>query len=263
MSTFRILDQAPVYFDLSGQLAVDGSLKFYASGTTTPKDVYADPSMIVDNGSSILIGVDGRAVDQIWGNGTYRVRLYDVNSTLVFEADDVEIPGGTGTTIPSLITGNFLTNDGAVLAWSPILQVPDPTGSASKVLSNDGTNLIWSAAVTLPPIPTGGITQSGSSIVIGAVRLQWGSGTLPASGTNTTNVSITFGTAFSASPVSVQLTAVASSGVTGSGGLLILSAPSQTSTGFNAWGDTNAGFSGGSHPITATTPFTWLAIGPA
>lgn len=263
LATFRVLNPAPVYFDLLGQLADGGSLRFYENGTTTPKDVYGDPAMTVDNGSSVQIGTDGRAVVQIWGNGIYRMRGYDADNTLIFEADDVQIPGGTGTTIPALVAGQFLTNDGAVLSWIDLLQIPDPTGSADKVLSNDGVNLIWAAPQVLPSLPTGGITQSGSSIVIGSVRLQWGSGTLPASGTNTSSVAVTFGVPFSSAPYHVELCGAVGSGITGSGGVGILSAASRTVSGFGAYADTNAGFSAGSRPITGTVPFTWFAIGPA
>jgi hypothetical protein len=92
MTAFRILDQTPVYLDLLGQPASGGTLRFFETETDTPKNVFGDPNLSVNNGSSVLIGTDGRTVDDVWGDGVYRVRLYASDNTLIAEADPVEIP---------------------------------------------------------------------------------------------------------------------------------------------------------------------------
>lgn len=259
MPTFRILDPFPVYLNLSGQLAYGGSLKFYDSGTTTPRDVYGDPAKTVNNGSSVLIGSDGRPVVDIWGDGTYRVRLYASDGTLVDEADNVAIQGGGGTAIPALVNGNFLTNDGATLQWGAVKQVPDPTGSSGKVLGNDGANLIWQS---LPAPVTPDITITGTSLKVGVTGsqhflIQTGSGTAPASGTVNTSLAVTFPVPF----VTVLHVSTSPTANTQPGGppvAYLASAPSPT--GFTAGFDVAEG-QGASPNIVNPVPFTWIAFG--
>lgn len=262
MTAFRPLDPFQVYTDLNGNLAAGGNLHFYAAGTTTDADVYGDEGLTVNNGPSIAIGTDGRAVDDIWADGTktYRCRVYGADGTLIRDRDNIGVPGSGGLVIPSLVANEFLTNDGAVLLWSLIRQLPDPTGQANKILSNDGTNATWIAQASAPVVTPGG----SGNIVIGGVRIQWGNAVLPASGTQTANVNVTFGTPFSAAPYAVSLTQTAGSGAFSSGGgMLMLAATTQTSSGFTCFADGNTGFDTGTPTITRTTPFQWIAFGPA
>jgi hypothetical protein len=258
MTTFRILDQSPVYFDLAGDLASGGALKFYSTGTTTPKDVYADPDKSVNNGSTVEIDTDGRAKVDIWGDGAYRVRLYDANDTLISEADDVEIPGGTGTSIPALASGQFLTNDGSVLAWDSVRQVPDPTGSADKILGTDGTNLVWQAA---PVAPTAPITTATDSVQFGTTAgkawlIQKGTATGPASGTYTITKAVTFPTAYAAVPFVSICVETSYSG----GPVVWYFASAPTTTGFSVTFDVAEGNSSQS-TMNSDVPFAWLAQG--
>lgn len=263
MSTaFRPLGQFNQYFLNDGTVNAGGSITFYETDLTTLKNTYSDEALTTVNPNPVPLDGSGRLSVDVWGSDAYGAVLADALGATIETRNNIQSDAPTGTTIPALVSGDFLTNDGSVLLWQSLLQIPDPTGSAGDVLATDGTLVFWDTPAAAPTIPAGGITQTTSQIVIGAVSLQWGTGTLPASGGNTTNVSVTFGTAFSGAPYHIELCANAGSGVTGSGGVLILSAASRTATGFNAWGDTNAGFTAGSHPITATTPFTWFAIGP-
>ena len=47
-------------------------------------------------GTMLVVAMREDGVD-IWGDGSYRVRLYDFDGTLIDEADNVEIQGGNGT----------------------------------------------------------------------------------------------------------------------------------------------------------------------
>lgn len=254
MPTFRILDQFPVYLNLSGQLADGGSLKFYDSGTTTPRDVYGDPAKTVNNGSSVTIGSDGRPVVDIWGDGSYRVRLYDADDTLISEADDVEIQGGGGTAIPALETGKVLSNDGATLQWTDVREVPDPTGSSGKVLGNDGINPIWQS---LPAPPNPPIVNTGTSVKIGTMLIQTGTDSAPASSAHTTTKAVTFATAFTTllgvfiTPTSTNITSV--------GFNAIAALAASGTTGFTAQFDINE--SSGSLNIINPVSFQWVAFG--
>jgi hypothetical protein len=260
-NSFRILDQAPVYFDLLGQIAAGGSLNFYAAGTTTPQSVYGDPALTVNNGAVIAIGTDGRAVDDIWGNGTtpYRVRLYAANGTLIADRDNVQIAGSGSLTIPTLVPNEFLTNDGANLIWQAIRQAPDPTGQAGKILGSDGTNAIWQTIASLN-IPT--ITTTANSLVLAGIRFQWGSGTFPASGSWFTQQNVTFPVAFSSVPYHVNVNPTGQT-PTAIEGVLIPNAININAAGFAAYADTNFGAVPNSHMIINAIPYTWFALGPA
>jgi hypothetical protein len=269
MPTFRILDQRPVFFDLAGNLASGGSLKFYSTGTTTPKDVYADPDKSVNNGSTVALGTDGRSSVDIWGDGSYRVRLYDADGTLVSEADDVEIPGGTGTTIPALVSGQFLTNDGAVMSWAEVQQLPDPTGSADKILSTDGSNFIWIAK------PADGSAGTNAAVKVDAKNvtigdgsgtqdkfvIQSGSGTISASGSTTAQKDITFGSSFK-TIMAVAVT-VTNNGVTSVQFTPSLAVLNKSLTGFTAYAQVSAHQGGSNHDanIISDITFDWIAFG--
>jgi hypothetical protein len=255
MASFRILNQFPVYLNRLNEPDSGGTLRFFDNDTNAPKDVFGDADLSVNNGSSVLIGTDGRTVVDIWGSGVYRVRLYDVDDTLIAEAEDVEIPGGSGTTIPSLVDGYFLTNDGALLLWAPIIQPPDPTGSSGKILGTDGVNLIWQSPPATPNPP---FVPASNSIKLGTVLIQWGTGTLPASGAHTSNVNISFPTVFNAVP----FVAVNRGGpMTSSGFQGTLGALNQAMAGFTASADINVDADGSAWNINSDLPFTWLAVG--
>ena len=261
MTAFRILDQSPVFFDLEGRPAAGGSIEFYEAGTTTPKDVYGDQALNVNNGSTIAIGPDGRAVVDIWGDGSYRQRGYAADGTLISDDDDVEIPGGSGTAIPALQAGKVLSNDGAILQWLPLLQPPDPTGQGGKVLGSDGSTIVWQtppAAPTLPPLPTGGITVGSNSITIGDALIQWGTDSAPATGAHTTTKTVNYPTPYASAPF-VAVTrggAISASGFNGTHG-----AQGITAAGFAATFDVNVDNSGSAFNITSDVPFVWLAVG--
>lgn len=204
---FRILNPFPVFLGSTGRPAAGGYLRFFESGTDTEKSVYGDPGLTTDNGSTIAIKPDGRTVNDIWGDGSYRVRLYASDDTLIAEADDVEVTGGTGAEIPALVDGYFLTNNGALMLWAPIIQVPDPTGQSGKQLGTDGENLIWEPKPTIPTIPPSDIVVTANSFKAGTHFEQWGNGTCPPSGIDSAYIEVTFPTVFtSIHGVHVQVT---------------------------------------------------------
>lgn len=214
MTAFRILDQVPVYLDLLGQPASGGTLRFFDNVTDTPKDVFGDPDLTVNNGPTVLIGTDGRTVHDIWGDGVYRVRLYAFDNTLIAEAENVEIPGGAGTAIPALSANKFLTNDGAVMSWVDVLQVPDPTGSGGKILGTDGVNFIWQAPPTIPDLPiVNNPVSNHNSAQIGSLLIQWGNRSLAPNGfrqqADTVNFVEAFETCYMVMVIATTITATA------------------------------------------------------
>ena len=258
MSAFRVIEPFQTFFDLAGNLAAGGTIEFYAAGTTTPKDVYGDMGLTVNNGSVESIGTDGRPVNDIWGDGSYRVRVYAADSTLIQDRDNIQIPGGSGTAIPALVAGQFLTNDGSVLAWNAIRQMLDATGQSGKVLGSDGTDPVWVAPLAQP-----NTTASGNSVKLSdgthAVLIQWGTDSAPASGSHTTGQNITFPTAYTSAP----FVAVSRGGaMTSSGFNGVAGAQSPTATGFFANFDINVDNANSAFNITSAIPFSWIAVGP-
>jgi hypothetical protein len=194
-------------------------------------------------------------VVDIWGNTNYRARLYDAVGVQVGpDRDNLQIPGGTGLAIPSLVDGEFLTNDGSVLEWGAVAQVPDPTGSSGKILGNDGVNFIWQAPPTVPDLP---IVNTSSSVKIGTMLIQTGTGTAAASGTHTTTAAITFGTAYT-SLMGVFVTP-GSTNITSSGFNPIPALAASSNTGFTAQFDINE--ASGSLSIVNSVGFDWVAFG--
>lgn len=261
MASFRVLGQFVQYFLDDGTVNDGGSVTFYETDLTTLKDTWSDPGLTVLNPNPVPLSADGRLANDVWGSGVYGAVLADAGDVTIQTLNNIQSGADPGLVIPSLVSGDFLSNDGSNLLWQPVLQVPDPTGSAGNILGTDGTLVFWQAVASLG-IPT--VTTGASSQTIGTRKYITGSGTFPASGANTTSVTVTFADGgFSGLPYHVEVCGTGGSGVTAAGGVLIMSAANRTNTSFLAWGDTNGGFNGPGSPITSTAGFTYFAVGPA
>lgn len=254
---FRLFSRNQVFFDNLGQPLAGGTVEFYDTGTTTPKDVYSDEDLAVNLGSTETLDSAGRFSTGIWGSGTYRVRFYDADGAEVADDDPINDPADAGLSIPSQ-TGHaneFLTTNGTTLSWYAILAslLPDMTGNADKVLGTDGTQAIWQSIASLN-IPDA--TVSSGKAQIDDLLIQWGTGTAPASGTYTTSLAVTYGTAYTTAPFVAAMPYNALSG--GPPVAFLSSAP--TTTGFTATFDVAEGAAVNS-TITATVSFGWLAVG--
>jgi hypothetical protein len=272
MSAFRILNQFPVFFGLTGQLAAGGSLRFYNSGTTTPKSVFGNKALSIDNGPVIAIGTDGRPVVDTWGSGSYRVRLYAKDGTLVDEADNVEVAGGGAASIPTLVDGYFLTNNGSLLLWAPIRQLPDPTGQNGKMVIADGAGYSLQPVPVAPTPPEPEIVVAANSFRAGTSAsttkffLQTGTGSAPPSSTpdakgllHLTAAEITFPTAF-ASVTSIVVTPTGGA-VNIVGFFAIPCVTAQSPTGFTVQFQMNDDDAESRLNITSPVNFMWLAVG--
>lgn len=261
MASFRPLGQFIQFFLNDGSVNAGGTVTFYQTDLTTLKNTYSDPGLTVLNSNPVTLDAAGRPSTDIWGSGVYGAVLKDANGVTIQTLNNIQSGADPGLAIPALVASDFLTNDGSNLLWQAIRQVPDPTGQAGKLLGTDGTLALWQTVASLG-IPV--VTTDGVSLTVSGKKFVWGSGTLPASGSNTTSVACVFpASGFSGIPYHVGVCSQSGSGITPVGGMPILAAINRTASGFTCWGDTNGGFSSGSHLITATTSFTYLAIGPA
>lgn len=263
MAAFRLFSKLNTFYGLTAQLLPGGYLKFYEAGTTTPKDVFGDEGLSVNNGVTVDLDSSGRPDVDVWGEGAYFVEVYDSLDVKQGEADDVQIPGAGGLTIPALENGKFLTNNGAVLLWTAIREVPDPTGQSGKLLSNDGENLIWQSPAALPEIPAPDFAVGSDGVRIGNFFMLPGNGTAPASGNKSTSANITFSPPFTAL-WHVAVTSIGSS-FTGSGALVdnavsgftVGASATGATVNFNVSDDDNSS----GWKITSPVPFTWIAFG--
>lgn len=102
--------------DADGIPLVGGTLEFYAAGTLTPKDTYADAGLTIPNGTITLNDLGRSPVDIFAGSsGDYKVYLKDAAGVLIGEADPFSadaaapIAGGSGFR-NLLINGDFSIN---------------------------------------------------------------------------------------------------------------------------------------------------------
>ena len=260
--TFQFYNPAPVLWELNAiEPAAGGSIQFYAIGTTTPKTTWSDFAKTVPNANPVSLDSAGRPNVPLWLEGDYSVTVRDSDG-ITIDTFDLRDPATGGTTIPSLVSGEFLTNNGTTLQWDAIRQVPDPTGNANKILGTDGANLIWQNQQS---IPQPDIANTANSITIGdgttRYRILTGTDTGPSSGTNQSIKAVTFASAFSAPPIwiDVKVNKVPISGVA----LVATAVTGISATGFTATFDTaDRHFAGNAENyINASFPFTWIAIG--
>ncbi len=258
--TFQVYNPAPVFWQLDALApAAGGSLQFFNIGTTTPKNTWADFALSVLNPNPVPLDSAGRATVPIWLDGDYSVTLRNSLGATI-DTFDLRDPATGGTTIPSLVSGRFLTNNGTSLSWSTIRQLPDPTGQSGKVVTTDGANFLFT---NLPAAPTLPVTVSNNGVRIGdgtrSLRIITGTDTAPASGTNRTSKTITFGVTFLTPPIFVglEVNQVPISSVA----LVATAITNKTTTTALATFDTaDRHFVSGSY-IDASFPFTWIAIG--
>lgn len=146
----RLLNQAPVYLDDAGAPVAGGTLYFYVNGdTNTPKDVYGDKDFSVNLGATELLDAGGRAVNDIWLDGSYTVILRDSSLDLVWERDDVEAP--SDLPVQTSNGGKALFTDGTTASWEEVLELPDYSGADDddvlKIVSGEP---FWGAPAPVP-----------------------------------------------------------------------------------------------------------------
>lgn len=274
MPSYRPLPMGKLHtwFGLQGQILAGGYFLFYTAGTTTPANVYGDDALTVNNGSQIDLDSSGRLSVDVWADtaDSYYVELYDSSGVKQGDLDTVQVPGGAAQVIPTLNPGEYLTGDGTNLLADDLSArlVPDCSGQNNKILGNDGSIPTWIAK------PADGAAGT-SDIVIASGSVKWSNGTshllkqfgsdsVAGGGGLSVSKSISFGTAYSATPkVHVQ---VSGSNASSAGNVEVKWRVSAVSTtGFTVVFDTHTGGSSadlsGNTALTGTVAFDWEAIG--
>jgi len=267
--TYRFYNPAPALMDLLGlKPCADGSLTFCEVGTTTEKDTWSDPGQSTPNANPVPLDSSGRTDTNIWLDGAYTITLRDGDGVVVWTRD-VDSGQGSAATIPALVTGQFLTNDGSNLIWQDVRQVPDPSGSPEYILSTDGSNLIWIPQPEIPEPPAPDIVLTDTTAKFGVsdsatkFLIQSGTGTAPTSSSRTTNAAITFDTPYAKIwhvSVSSQRSSVGTYGI-GATSSVEGYTPGAASNGFTAVFNSADDGGGSGYTITNSIPFTWVAFG--
>lgn len=266
MSAFRILNQAPQYLLASGEVNAGGSLTFYETDLSTPKNTWSDEGLTTLNPNPVEFDAAGRTETDVWGDGEYGVVCKDAEGTTIWTRNNVRVDAGASQEIPALVSGQFLTNDGSNLAWQAISEVPDPTGLNNYYLVSDGTATpIWQQIPEPEPPPDPEIVVGANSFQAGTSEdatkfyIQSGTGSVAASGTREATANVTFPEVFDTlEHVTISMQG---SGFTSLNDIPRWSVASQNTAGFSIRFMTgeNSTFAGWN--ITSTINFTWIAFG--
>lgn len=268
--SYRLGDPNPAYISLLGtETVAGGSLRFYAKGTTTPKDTYSSEDLdpLTINPNPLDLDAAGRAENEVWLDGEYTVILYDG-------------PGGTGSTVwtrdvapevsptttlpdPTTLPGGTVKSNGTGYELVDDLALPDPTDSAGQMVVVNGD----STGYALQPIPEPEdpvTTVSTNSVTFGMdTGDKWmilkGTGTAPVTNTQKTSLPVSFSPPFKSG--SVPFVSVTPLNTQADGGAMVGYADgAPTASGFTAAFDVAEGDSANAN-VTVAVNFSWIAQG--
>lgn len=260
--SYRFYNPAPVLHDLLGiEPCAGGSLAFFDRGTTTPRLTWADADQTVPNPNPVPLDSSGRVNNNVWLDGGYTVVLKDAAGQTVWTRD-VDSGSGAGQAIPTLITGQFLTNDGSNLAWAPIAELPDPTGAEGYQLEVASGIPAWvpKPEPFIPPEPDWNV--GAKTLVLGGFAIQTGNATIPASSNYISSVGITFPAPFTELFYVGPAAGIVSVGSFGAGVTLSVTGYTHGMASSGCTINANCTDDGGDgRAIASPVPVTWVAIG--
>jgi hypothetical protein len=244
--SYRFTDPQPVFFNLLGtESAAGGSLQFYDYQTTTPKATYSDRELTIENPNPVPLNAAGRLSVQVWLDGEYTVQLKDEDDTDIGGPLDVvpEVSPTTTLPDPTTLPGGTVKSNGTGYELVDVLELPDPTDSSGQypVTVNGVYTLVNIPEEPEIPDPEIVVSASPASFRAGVsddstkFYIQAGSGSAPASGTENTQVSVTFAEPFAATPWHISI--------------------EQTHDGVTSLGVVPQ------YTITSAVPFTYAAFG--
>lgn len=176
--------------DANGNIMPGCYMQFYASGTTTPADVYSDADLTTPLSNPVVSDSAGRfPVIYLDPHTTYRVQLYDADDVLIYDVDPYapprDYPPGTvvwfhGTeedrdavyppALWQVLNGSNGTPDGRdrfVVIAGGSLQSGDTGGSASPTTSAAGAHdhggETGGTAITVDQMPAHGHNLLGAT----------------------------------------------------------------------------------------------------
>ena len=121
---------------VDGVPMIGARLYSYAPLTSTPKATYGDPGYVSPNPNPVIMDDQGGAY--VWLQGTYHLRLHDVDDVLVWEVDEYSFPADTDVGPGGIIIGS---TEGTVSA-SPgagVVTMPTMAPAGYRVLGVTST----------------------------------------------------------------------------------------------------------------------------
>lgn len=130
----------PRYSPMSGNGASypGAKLYFYITGTTTPKDTYADSGLVTPNANPVVADGNGLFGSIYLAAGDYKAILQDASSNVLWTVDPLS---GLGAADTLTTRGDLLTRDATGYERLAI-------GTAGKVLTSNGVDVLWSTPVS-------------------------------------------------------------------------------------------------------------------
>jgi hypothetical protein len=150
------------FADSTGLPYANGTLAFYASGTSTPLATYSDSALTIANTNPVVLDSAGRAGNIFLQNLAYKVVLSDVNSNVIWTDDPVyssdystraKLLSGAGSPNGNTAGTQGSTGIGADTYWDTtnnILYVCTQTGTTSTAVWT-AVNASSATAVVVTP----------------------------------------------------------------------------------------------------------------
>lgn len=153
MASFRYTNPVPQYVSNGGAPVVNGTLTFYETGTSTPKNTYptqADADASTNpNANPITLNSLGSSPVEIWLNGEYRAILKSALGATIWDRDPVEGSAGeaaafgtvaniaalrliTPATNQTVVVRGYYANDdggGGTFVWDSLSSSTDNGGT--------------------------------------------------------------------------------------------------------------------------------------
>lgn len=172
----RFVSPFQQFFDATPNVREGGYLKFYVSGSATPRLVYSDSAASVSIGTRVDLDELGQPETQIFlANVAYKAELYDANDSLIDTADPVytsdfstqaKFRSGNGNPNGVLAgtAGSASTDADAYFDFAGnILYIVTTTGTASTTV---WTAINASTAAAVVPPPQGRLTLTSATPMI-------------------------------------------------------------------------------------------------
>ena len=93
----RYVDPVPQYLDDAGNPLAYGKLYFYATGTNTELDTFADINLSIPNTNPVVLSASGRLPNVYLKSATYKVKITDNDESQIWERDPVGAESAEGS----------------------------------------------------------------------------------------------------------------------------------------------------------------------
>jgi hypothetical protein len=272
MTAPTLLQPVPQFCDPNGKPYAGGLIGTFVKGTMTPKATWKDPDQAAINTNPITL--DGAGECSMWGDGDYRLILYDAAGNLIWDQPATTIVSAAmypvvsaPTTLDAMnylgvttaIAAEATARDAAIAASAASVEADLTIEINNRIAADDDiTNYATSAVADLIAVDTSLQTQINLITGTPITYMQSGRATLGAGG----SVHIAFPAAFAHSISAVVCTLADTSAVTsGFFGSVTFVALNLTTTGCDvaAYGPGNTAIT--VPPLASLPTFYWVAIG--